>query len=401
MYFKTRTHNKGFIYLTLFIILFSYFESPYLNTIGPISRLYNFGKVLSCMLFTLLLINNKKLVIPNYIIIVVVYNVYLFIRSFYLGLPIFNALNKVLTSITFFVIINYFVKYYTKEFLNVLFYVLLILITVNFFLMIKYKEGIYNVGIYNRSYWLLGHVNNIPIFIFPALIASIAKLELSNRSGKLISIFLIIISIASILYGKSATSIIGLMIILYYLVNKYPKLTLTNYYLITLLFFVFVVILGGEFRLTYFISNFFNRSITFTGRTNIWESTIYFIKNNLMFGNGIETDAMKLYKIGFTSPHNRYLNILYTGGLVGFLLFNIFLFLVHKRSYCVSDIFKKNIIFRGIYYTCCAILVVSQMESYSSIAMYLPFILLANLDCINNIIMLGKEEEVSYESQNL
>lgn len=398
MNLKTRINIKGYIYLTIFIILFSYFESPYLNTIGIISNIYNISKVLSCMLFALLIINNKKFDVPNYIMIVIAYNIYLFTRSVYLGLPIFNVTNKVLTMITFFIFVDYLVKFYAKEFIDVLFCVLLIFISVNLILMIKYEEGIYNIGVYNRSYWLLGHVNNMPVFIFPAIIVSIIKFQLGNRAVKLLSIFLFFISLFSILYGKSATSIIGLFIILYYILNKYPKLNFKNFYTITLLFFIFVVVLGENFRLATYISNFFNRSITFTGRTYIWEATIFFIKKNLLFGNGIETDIMKISKIGFTSPHNRYLNILYTGGLIGFLSFNIFLFFTHKKSYCTSAKFKKSIIFRVINYTCCSILVVSQMEAYSSIATYLPFIFLANSDCINKMYISEKEEGVLYES---
>lgn len=401
MNLKTRINTKGFIYLTIFIILFSYFESPYLNTIGTISSLYNIGKVLSCMLFALILINNKKFIVPNYIMIVVFYNIYLFIRSFHLGLPIFNVANKVLTSITFFIFIDYFLKFHIKELVNSLFCILLIFVTVNFLLMIKYEQGIYNIGIYNRSYWFLGHVNNMPVFIFPAIIVSIIKYQSVNRFEKMISIILFIISVFSILYGKSATSIIGLFIILYYLLNKYPKLNFNNFYIITLLFFIFVVILGKEFRLTYYISKFFDRSITFTGRTDIWEITLFYVKKNLLFGNGIESDMIRVSKIGFTSPHNRYLNILYTGGLVGFLFFSIYLLFTHQKSYSIPNYFKKNIIFRSIYYTCCAVLVISQMEAYSSIITYLPFIFLANIECVNNMFISEKKEGLLYESKNL
>ncbi|WP_374047994.1 O-antigen ligase family protein [uncultured Finegoldia sp.] len=197
---------------------------------------------------------------------------------------------------------------------------------------------------------------------------------------KFSSILLLTISILSILYGKSATSIIGLLIIVFCLIIKSSKLSLIHFYFISLSFFTLIVVLGREYKIVYYISMFFNRSITFTGRTNIWNSALYYINKKPLLGHGLETSLITIAKFNFVSPHNRYLYILYTGGMLGFALFTYFVFKIWRISKNNYKNYSNNITYRSLYYTCCAIFIIFQMETYVGVLIYFPFILLVNFN---------------------
>ncbi|MBS5964986.1 MAG: O-antigen ligase family protein [Finegoldia magna] len=379
---KFRIMNKDFslIYFIIIIMVLSYFELPFLNSIGIFNFIYKIGKLLSCLLFAIILIINKKCKLKKYIVIFVFYELLLFFRSLYLGLPIVYVMTQVASEITFIVFADYFLEYYFRQFTNVLFAFILIIVTINFVLMLKYKYGIYNIGESNRAYWLLGHVNNMPVYIFPAIFISFNKYKNSNKIIKILSLILLCTSFISVIYGKSATSIIGLLIIIFHLTFKKFKLNLIHYYLISLVIFIFIVILGREYKLMSFISMFFNRSITFTGRTNIWNHALYYIKEKLILGYGLETPLVTMAKFDFITPHNRYLYILYTGGVLGFALFTYFVFSIWRLSISTYKNYSNDIIYRSLYYTCCAIFIIFQMETYAGVLIYFPFLLLANMN---------------------
>lgn len=379
---KFRIMNKDFslIYFIIIIMVLSYFELPFLNSIGIFNFIYKIGKLLSCLLFAIILIINKKCKLKKYIFIFVFYELLLFFRSLYLGLPIVYVMTQVASEITFIVFADYFLEYYFRQFTNVLFAFILIIVTINFVLMLKYKYGIYNIGESNRAYWLLGHVNNMPVYIFPAIFISFNKYKNSNKIIKILSLILLCTSFISVIYGKSATSIIGLLIIIFHLTFKKFKLNLIHYYLISLVIFIFIVILGREYKLMSFISMFFNRSITFTGRTNIWNHALYYIKEKLILGYGLETPLVTMAKFDFITPHNRYLYILYTGGVLGFALFTYFVFSIWRLSISTYKNYSNDIIYRSLYYTCCAIFIIFQMETYAGVLIYFPFLLLANMN---------------------
>lgn len=378
---ELRKKNKdiSLIYPLITIMVLSYFELPFLNTIGIFNIGYKVGKLLCCFSFALILMTKKEFKAKKYIIVFILYEFLLLFTSLYLGLPMVYVITRVATEITFIIFVDYFLEYYFKEVINVVFVFLLIIIIINFMLMLKYKYGIYNIGESSRTYWLLGHVNNMPVYIFPAIFISFTKYRNGNKFTKVLSIILLSISIISVVYGNSATSTIGLLIIVFHLIVKDFKINLMHYYLISLAIFILIVVIGREYKLMSFVSMLFNRNITFTGRTNIWNNTLYYIKQKPFLGYGLETPLMTMTKFNFITPHNRYLYILYTGGVLGFTLFTYFVFKIWRISVNKYKNHSNDIVYRSLYYTCCAVFIIFQMETYVGVLIYFPFILLANI----------------------
>lgn len=64
------------------------------------------------------------------------------------------------------------------------------------------------------------------------------------------------------------------------------------------------------------------------GRNDLWIAAVEAIKNNLFMGVGIPGDKSIMFKYGgrFMDPHNVFLWVLLTTGVIGFLFFMIFIF---------------------------------------------------------------------------
>ena len=87
--------------------------------------------------------------------------------------------------------------------------------------------------------------------------------------------------------------------------------------------------------------NILGKDVTFTGRTIIWSDTINFIKNNYLFGFGLEPSYLRVIKmndISALNSHNMILEIIYNGGFVLFLVFLYFWNHMCKKV----DLFSNN-----------------------------------------------------------
>lgn len=85
-------------------------------------------------------------------------------------------------------------------------------------------------------------------------------------------------------------------------------------------------------RFTSLIEGTLQKSITLSGRTNIWERAIFRILVSPIIGYGNESVEMSTAKLGINHTHNFILEILYRGGIIGLLLFMITLFACGKKS---------------------------------------------------------------------
>lgn len=71
----------------------------------------------------------------------------------------------------------------------------------------------------------------------------------------------------------------------------------------------------GRFAMMYF-----NKSLTLSGRTRIWERSLRYIRESLLIGYGNEPYSVSISKIILNHTHNLYLETLYRGGIIGLML---------------------------------------------------------------------------------
>jgi len=80
------------------------------------------------------------------------------------------------------------------------------------------------------------------------------------------------------------------------------------------------------------------------GRTIIWDNYLQLFDNNIIFGEGVRAhDAL-----AYSSPHNNYITLLYNFGILGFLLWMIFLGKVFKLSLIMDK--NRTFLFRWFFF---------------------------------------------------
>ncbi len=88
------------------------------------------------------------------------------------------------------------------------------------------------------------------------------------------------------------------------------------------------------------IENVFNKKLTLSGRTLIWEKAYAEIAKSPLIGYGCEPVDVSIVKIILNHAHNLYLEILYRGGIIGLLLFIIAFILISDKA----DRIKNNVL---------------------------------------------------------
>lgn len=120
----------------------------------------------------------------------------------------------------------------------------------------------------------------------------------------------------------------------------------------------------------------------------MWVITLDYIFQNKWYGYGVEALLIRQKKIGGPNAHNSYLEILYQGGIIGFMLFSFFFIILAKEM----GKYKR---YSSIKYIAVAVFVMEVMgvtESfYGLTAFYILLILGINSE---SIASLSKEKEL-------
>ena len=249
---------------------------------------------------------------------------------------------------------EFFVKAYT--FFQVIYVIM------NFLTLIIFPNGMYQSGAYSSCYFL-GYDNTHINVQLPAIalitIRSIWKYgKVSVKAWGFILIVLI-----STLITFSATSVVGISIFIGGLIIIFPRKKKKNYKLIkipsplssfTIFGIISALFIGGSTfaGLKERLLNLFGKDATLAARTLIWENSLLNISKEFVWGYGYEsgeTISSKLVNISGQagwglSPHNFYLAILYTGGIVLFITVIItFIMVNHKYSIATNTVVKMII----------------------------------------------------------
>src|SRR5699024_800515 len=199
-----------------------------------------------------------------------------------------------------------------------------------------YEQTITNNGEYVSRY-LISVYNQFAATIIPAVIVIIVYTYMRYYSIKLQSIILIITVSFTFIYFWSATSIVGIALIVIYLImfgktvfNSLVKVQV----IIPIIIGLFIMIVGfnnlGVF--SFVIENILDKDVTLSTRTIIWDAAIEMIKESPYFGYGYLGEGSKYIVFGSgreRDAHNTILQYMLQHGVVGFipLIFLIILFI--------------------------------------------------------------------------
>lgn len=297
-------------------------------------------------------------------------------------------------TVVFVLILDNMLKRDARRCIVVLYTIFELLVYLNFLAVLFFPNGLYNadVVVAGRYYYFTGHRNSIGIYFIIALTLgviyegvlghadkhyySLKKRHFSNVELRLL--FLTMIGIISVLKVWSALALLGciVFIILMLWERKYGERRFVAPFwaiLINLVIYVVFVVAQRFDLLAWLIEGVLHRDLTLSGRTGIWSKAMEACAQNPIWGMG-ENVGKDVF--GFTTAHNRYLNTLFTGGIVLLVEFIVTTWLVCAKA----GKHKKSHIGRicGIYFG--VVLSMAQLETYNGNYFWVMYIITDNLD---------------------
>ena len=212
------------------------------------------------------------------------------------------------------------------------------LIYLNTILLILYPEGLWIdenwVGRGSQIRYLFGNYNQTGIVCLLG-ITTHAIYTFQTKKGYINLYILIAVSLFSVLFVGSMTSIIGLLLligyILFHKLIKRPIMILIIFCTIYIMAFIFIIWLGNSIEnfsfFKDFIENTLNKDTTFSTRTTIWGNSVKEIAHSPFLGYGIQNLEWNDEHLGGSGPHNLWLMLLLQGGivlLIGFVSITIY-----------------------------------------------------------------------------
>lgn len=149
------------------------------------------------------------------------------------------------------------------------------------------------------------------------------------------------LSLLEILAGYSATSasallLMGLVMLLIQAKRTRPLFNGAVYVVMYLVIFLAVIVFRLQDKLSFVIENLLGRTVTFTGRTFIWDNVFQLLDlSHLIKGYGMSymDNAIVVNGVTYQHAHNELLHIILLGGIGALLFFSLLIFLAVRKLY--------------------------------------------------------------------
>lgn len=266
-------------------------------------------------------------------------------------------------------------------FIKSVYWLLYLCITIHFVTLFVFPNGIFTsyyeyqgTQIPYLKHWFLSTGNNYVLFVLPAFFLDRIRLHHWGKKTDLISLTLYLMGFFGMFKSIASTSLIACALFVFFAVlvewKKIPMPSLKVYILLGVAFFVLLVF-GDLGNVLGRLMGKAEGTVTFTGRTRIWELAVDWIRQRPVFGYGYEREALLISKLGgngyATHCHNLYLDLCYRTGLVGLGVFLVMLWrcarpLKRRRHHPMSILLSFTLF---LY-----LAVLFQMEAYFNLTLF-------------------------------
>lgn len=207
----------------------------------------------------------------------------------------------------------------------------------------------------NTGYLLGGNYNGMGCRALLAILANIICLKFT-RWGWLTLIPLVVMSVADLFAVQSMTSVTCVLLFLALCLipsNRLLRLACSGL-LVAIILFEFLVCFSGKGLenndlAVWFIVDVLDKDITFTNRTEMWDSALRVIIDSPIWGYGMPdvvwyTSNMSSFAIG---PHNMVLGVIIYGGVIAFVMY-ILLYIISLSKLLKHTDRSSNIIYAAV-----------------------------------------------------
>lgn len=354
-----------------FFVLIWYFESPYLARFEIINLLYIGMKLLSV---AYILCHFRKFEIHSMVIIVILSELALWYSTYRMGASVISVTTQAVSIVVFIITMDIMLKENAHRCIRVLYVIMELLIYMNVVTALVFPNGLYNPLIVEgtKKYYFLGQQNAMGIYSVIGIALGEIRLQIyHDRTFKRIRLLILeLISLFYIFKVWSAISMIGVMGMI--AMNLYNKMSKKGWRFpfawsiaVNVVIFIMFVVLQNIQMFALLFQKVLKRGMTLSGRTIIWLKALGAFLQEPFWGMGY---GQGTGVFGFATAHNRYMNILFTSGLVGMVLFIIILFLIWRK---LKDTSKNITRLLVIYFT--ILLLIMQGETLDGIPFYIMF----------------------------
>ncbi len=312
--------------LSLFLNIISAIGIPCLGYY--ISEISYFYFIICISTFVMFLFLRKKFLLKGFIKYIFIYYLIIILSTLVSNGDLYLLLCETVINLTTILIWNSFNKDEFREYLPVLVFALEVLTYINFIIILRFPDGLFNQG-FIRKYFLFGHVNIAIRYLLPGCCFNLIRTYMyNNKIDKRCFVYLIIVFLTLIITWP-VTAILGFTIFIFSFLLMRKNIRFTNILspINTMLVSAFstymIIYVKIQDLFASLISNILHKDLTFSGRTDIWDTAIAYIKKSPFYGYGRLTSSERTEVFNATSAHNQYLNFLFEGGVFMVILISI------------------------------------------------------------------------------
>lgn len=248
-----------------------------------------------------------------------------------------------------------------------------IAIFANFMSIILYPDGLYmsrsSLGVEYQNYFL-GLDNAFGMVVFPGATYCLYKSELYGKYKTIKAFVIFAMILIPYLITMSASGLIAtivyIVIYILYRLRLFKNILSFKVFIPLMVILSLVIITGDSIlytnsALSNYVASFLGKDLTFSGRTSIWIAGIAQFLQHPIIGYGVSASSGVVYFLGaYRIAHNFWLQILLEGGIVGTILYFIFMYSSNTKKNLGIQYNESLIIFDlGV----CAMMVYMLMES--------------------------------------
>lgn len=370
------TKNENLLNADFFwiILLMAFFEPAYFSQIHYLDLFYDVMKVISFSITAVILIKKGEYPVVNcctilyYILIIsVTYLKYGDVKTI-----VFQSISAVGAVTTVFLMSEYI----EDRFIKCVAFVFEVLVYGNCLSVLIAPHGLYRfmtvTGWWTDACWFLGIRNGMTLTYLIGFYIEWVNFYLDRGEKTRFVIYMIVSTFSIFRINFSSSILIGagsagglvicwLCILAYFVMpKKIPFLNFFSAFFLDMIFFVLLVFFRIQRIFSYFLEKYLHKTATLSGRVYLWEKALKVIKKSIIFGYGAEYGKSMALRLktpaSVSTTQNGFLDILYTGGMVLFVVFLIIIIIsaiLIKRHSCDVEIdtFIGYVTF--VFFLCC------------------------------------------------
>ena len=314
---------------TLFMIIYCFvmFVPTYFSNAGI--------KLLSNVMMAIaaLFLLRRKYKPNKFIVLTSIYLLYLMIMT-YINRTNAADIHLIISYCKIFLflgVFDYMLKNNQANAVNIMFYILLLFVSLDFFSIILFPNGLYHTSLTwnewstsQEAQWIYGNKNN-RIYWYIMLLMTAWERYVLNGKSKIWPTLISIGTIIAMMIVKSSTAttvaiVVGTGILISIYKKKEIRFSINSYLLVGICTVVTILVLAGSTGfLKIVVEGIFHKDMTFSNRSQVWQQVVLLIAQKPFWGWGIVDDKAATGLLGsltYVNAHNQFLNCLWQGGIV-------------------------------------------------------------------------------------